>query len=392
MDIRILNKNVELQGLVDDYKSFFFTKKFNKVGDFQLVIDNLSESSALLQRGNLVMVEKDTSKVGIITGINIKQDTEGKDIRTVTGKTLGIIISQRVTYPTNQFDTFRADTESVLRHYIDENITNPANESRKIPQFIQSDNKNQGQEIKWQTRFQNLLDEIEVISDLTKMGWEVKLDLQNRQYVFSVYQGQDKTMQQIENHPVLFSEDHGSIAIMDYTESDYNEKNMAFVATTYPEQELPEEETPVEETPTEETPEIPEPPADPFEDVVVYEVGETTGLDRKEVYMEVNVTEDEYIDAPQLGLNKLSDFKEVVNIECEVFEDSLKYGTDYNVGDIVTVLSKRLGVHSNQRIYSITEIYEADQKAITATLGEPVPSLSERLKLEFKQFDFVKGM
>ena len=48
---------------------------------------------------------------------------------------------------------------------------------------------------------------------------------------------------------------------------------------------------------------------------------------------------------------------------------NLKYKTHYDLGDIITVSSKRWGVQVDARITEITEVYGADGETLELTLG-----------------------
>ena len=52
---------------------------------------------------------------------------------------------------------------------------------------------------------------------------------------------------------------------------------------------------------------------------------------------------------------------------------NFKYGSDYDLGDIVTVRKDSFGVSKDLRITEINEIYENGIYKITPTFGSPLP-------------------
>ena len=95
------------------------------------------------------------------------------------------------------------------------------------------------------------------------------------------------------------------------------------------------------------------------------------------------MTDEEYEEVlKSRGAEKLGALQKV-----SVFDGSLqmnklvgfKFGQDYNVGDIVTVIDEEIGVQVNARVSciqeNVTEKYEAK-----LALGYELPTLSEKMK------------
>ena len=56
------------------------------------------------------------------------------------------------------------------------------------------------------------------------------------------------------------------------------------------------------------------------------------------------------------------------------------YKTDYDLGDKVTILDKKLGVTLNTMITQIEETYESGKVTITPTFGNKIPSLLDKIR------------
>ena len=86
---------------------------------------------------------------------------------------------------------------------------------------------------------------------------------------------------------------------------------------------------------------------------------------------------------PDRGMQKLAEYEKVQAFEGEILTQSnLVYEEDYDLGDIVTIHSPEWGVIVNNRIESITEIYEQGGFRLEAAFGTEIPSFSRTLKKE----------
>ncbi|GAA0429279.1 hypothetical protein GCM10008934_18620 [Virgibacillus salarius] len=92
-----------------------------------------------------------------------------------------------------------------MKHYISRHLVNPDDPKRKISNLVIAPDQKRGQHITWQSRFKNIAEELQDISLATELGWDITLDLENRQYVFDVVEGVNKTTDQDEVPPILFS-------------------------------------------------------------------------------------------------------------------------------------------------------------------------------------------
>ena len=69
---------------------------------------------------------------------------------------------------------------------------------------------------------------------------------------------------------------------------------------------------------------------------------------------------------------------------------STEYKTKWDLGDIVTVISKKYNKTLDLRITELTENYNADGFELTATLGDTETTISDALKRKFDEFEQLK--
>ena len=60
---------------------------------------------------------------------------------------------------------------------------------------------------------------------------------------------------------------------------------------------------------------------------------------------------------------------------------NMRYGRDFNLGDIVTVRDSRIGFETNLRITAVTEVWDLSGYSVTASFGDKAPGIQETVKL-----------
>lgn len=367
--IRIINTQFEILGEIDDYESMFFTRRWHGIDDIEIRINRYKRYADILTRGNIIIVGSDLHKTFIIRHREIELTEEGKLSENWTIKGLGLesVISQRITVPPKDiaYDTLKSNAETVMRHYVNNNIVASTDPKRNIPQLTLAPNLNRGATVEWSSRYKNLGEEVMDISMYSGLGWGVPLDIVNKKWVFKVYEGRNLTVNQSALPPVIFSTEFDSLQSLQYLESDFNYKNSAYVAGQG-EGELRR----------------------------IVELGvEQTGLNRIELFVDArDVEEVNDDDTPipvatinatltERGRQKLSENLQELYVEGQILTKSpFKYEVDYDLGDMVTIREKSWGVTEDTRITEIKEIYETGGFRIEAVFGKDQPTLVDKIK------------
>lgn len=125
------------------------------------------------------------------------------------------------------------------------------------------------------------------------------------------------------------------------------------------------------------------------------ETGEAQGLSRYEVYCDATNLQKDYMDEDvqitltdaeyaavlkQRGEEILAERQARQVLDTKVIaNENLTYKNDYDIGDIVTIRLKRWGVQAEVRITEIEEIFEVDGPTIYLTVGDPAPTLYDKI-------------
>ena len=380
MELYIFDRELNFKGILESYSSFIWRRKYSKCGDFELHCSLTPDTLNLLKKGNVIW-KKDDDEAAYIEYRNLKQDTEGKETLVVKGKFLTGYLGRRIIWGIEKIKT---TPELAMRYLIDKHCINPDNPDRIIPYlklnqlkgipddfYYLSANQTTWEpvamnlpEIEKQTSYKNLLEEVESIATTNKLGIRTLLDIQNKQMLFDVYQGLDRTAEQSENAPAIFSREFENVLEQEYTDSLNNFRNTVLVAG--------EGEGSSRE-------------------LVAIEDGQ--GLDRYELFVDARDLQgkdenDNTIPIAEYrkllenrGLESLAEYTDIQTFESKInVKSNLTYKEDFDLGDIVTCTSKKWGVTIDTRITEIEEVYEESGKKINVTFGNEIPTLIDKIR------------
>lgn len=96
-DIYILNTDYKIIGIVDNYSSAIFTKRYWEYGDFELYIKANAKSLSLLQPDFYIKRNSDTY-IYVIESIQLTTSQEDGDFLTVKGRSVESMLTRRILY------------------------------------------------------------------------------------------------------------------------------------------------------------------------------------------------------------------------------------------------------------------------------------------------------
>ncbi len=361
VSIRIIDKDFNLLGEIDDYESLQFVRRFYKVGEFELHINVNKNNTDKLQEDNLILLGSSFNKIGIIMHRENSYDQNGEptDTLIIKGPTLKGVMSRRLIVPPvsgNGYDSQTGSIETILKAFANNSIVNPVDAARKIPQVAIATDLKRGKQDKWRSRFEVLSDKLAEIGEYAQIGWDVTLDTINNKWVFDVIEGRNLTVDQDTLPPIIFSVDFNSIKSRHYISSSLTAKNVAYAGGKGDDS-----------------------------DRLIQSIGEVTGLERIETFIDCSAAEDA-TELLSLGTQKLGELKKTESFEVGILPyGSFIYEQDYNLGDTVTAQDKKLGVTMNAQIIEFKEVYETSGFSLEGTFGSNIPNLLTMLKKETKK-------
>lgn len=404
--IRIFNPTIDLLAEISNYESLMFIRSRHGIGDLELRINRYKQYTDTLEKGNVIVVGNATHKAYIILHKEIELNESGKASENwlIKALELKVVVGQRITLPppTTAYDNKSGNSETVMKHYVNKNIANPMDIKRKIPQLIIAPDRNRGVSTNWQSRFKNVAEEMAELSLVSNLGWNVRVDYDLQKWVFDVSESRNLSVNQTRLSPVIFSPQFDNIKNMHYVDSDLNYRNTAYIAGQgegvdrrvvelgdsigLARYELFVDARDVaEEIDVENAEPIPRPVQDIIKDLI----------NRGELKL-AEMIQERFLEAqimtPIKGIeitkqtNFITQFQVHESIVTKVKDfSSFIYEEDWDLGDIVTVQTKDLGITLDTLITEVKEIYEPSNYQVEATFGQSRPTLIDKIKQQFAQ-------
>lgn len=324
--------------MIDTYKSLIWTDRYNEYGDFEIECLPTQHIIDICQLGRYIWSDK-SEKTMIIENVSITTDISTGSSLKISGKSLESLLMRRIIWKKTILD---GKVDSQIRKIIEEAFIHPEDPNRKIENFIYEDSKDPSVDalkIKKQFTGTNLYEAVKLVCDRLRIGFKLLLNDKN-QLIFSIYNGEDRSYEQIDNPYVVFSNQNGNLTNSNNVQSTENWMTIALVAG---EDEGEERKT------------------------VVVGDKTITGIDRRELFVDARDLQSETSDGEKIpekeyeenlinrGTDKLEEYKSENLFEGEA--ESLpgyEFNIDYNIGDICE-LETEFGM--NDRVRVIEMIY-----------------------------------
>lgn len=334
MNVYLLDSQFNIIDIIDQYVSLIWTTRYFKRGDFELMVKASKKMVEKLQLGRYLVREKDIDGIAkknvmVIQNIQIQTDVESGDNLIVSGYDLKDIVHRRVIPLQTMYIRDRID--EVVKALIDHNITF-AETGRNIPTF--SFRYTVGSDlVTIQVTGDNLGDYIEEL--LEKYGYGYEVSTSGIYMHFELRQGQDHSLGT--SNPVIFSESFDNLLSTDYTVDTREYANVAYVGGE-----------------------------GEGSNRKIITTGSGTGIDRREIFVDARdissnegeiSTENYNSMLATRGQEALTEHSTTTLFDGNVNNTvNYKLGVDYNLGDIVQVVTS-YGISLPARI---TEIIESD--------------------------------
>lgn len=339
MELRIYDLDLKRKGVIDNFSSLLWNRKFYEPGSFQLKAPLTETNIEYLKEGRII-AKDDSKESGIIESLEYDDSSSMKI--TAKGRFLSSILDRRLIQSTYSFN---GKTEVAMRNLI--------NYVTAIPLFVLGDLNSFEDTVTFQATMKNLLTIEEKLSKSANIGFRVRMDATNKQLIFETYKGLDRTTSQMVNKQVIFSEDYENLYNTDYTFNSQLEKTYAVVggegegsARTY------------------------------------VRVGSGEGFNLKELFVDAKdlrsedfSSNSEYLEAlKQKGYEALNSNALADSFEFKTMPNGqFNYLKDYDLGDIVTISKEKWGITVDKRITEIQETYEKGGYTVDLTLGDALP-------------------
>ena len=338
IEVRVYNPALELQGVIDEFSSLIWIRRYQMPGEFELRTPYAAESKRLLVPENIIQKYDGMAVVdaGIIENIVMTADEI-----IVKGRFLESYLDRRLIKETTYFN---GNAEDSMRSII--------TDMEAIPLLGLGEDQGLTETLKFQATYKSVLNIIQKVCKSTTLGFRIRPDFSERELYFEVYKGADRTSSAAAK--VIFSEKYDNLTNEQYTYDSTAYKTKVFVSQL-------------------------------INDVrVAYSVGGGSGLGLREVHVATNVDTDgrssaQIEDAMKTQGQRALDNK-IIN-ETFTFstdaESPFIYRTDYDVGDLVHINHIAWDINLALRISEIEEDYAGGGRDIVLTCGSPLPEIMD---------------
>lgn len=364
MELLLLDKNFQICGLIDDFSSLVWNRKYYECGNFNLQVAIKYWKQF---KGAVYVYSKDFVETAILETLNYKTTAQGTEIQR-SGRFLESKLAQRVIDKTQYFRNMT--TEDIVRSLVNTFCINAG--TRTIPNLILGERKGLGRKRTIQMTGDNLLNKIYELCKEDELSIHLQYDFDNNKMVFEVWQGLDRLDTQDKNSWAIFSRNFENILEDEYSTDETQYCNFAYVAG-----EVDEEIGTNEDGTTKTT-----------KKRIVTTVNRVKqGEERRELYVDardiqsettdeegnsIKISESEYLEIlKERGIEKLNECNKVETTNFNIDPNSnLKYQEDFDLGDKVVYKNEDLGFNIENRIVEVSEAYENGEKTIDVTFGE----------------------
>ena len=349
MDIKILNKQLIPEAVIDTYMSIIWTDRYNLCGDFEVSIPANIYYLSIFHIGDYIVCDE-SEHVMIIEKIQIKSDPEEGDMMIISGRSVESILDRRIIWGQVNFN---GNVEEVIFKMLNICLGSEASNERKIP-IITYRSANDAYISSLRVDLQCTGDGLyETISKITKsFNLGFKMVLENDRFVFSLYNGVNHSENQLVNPYVIFSPNFDNMLNSNFMEDISPLKTAALIGGE----------------------------GEGSERRYMEVKASPEGLNRREMFVDArditsridgehSLSPEEYNKLLiQRGLLKLVEKKVGMNFEGKIESSQLfVYGKDYNIGDIVQI-ENSYGYKTEARIMEAVISYSGEGFFIYPTL------------------------
>lgn len=351
----------EKVAMIDNAVSVIWIKRFNSCGEFELYLPASAGLIALFSNGE-TFISKENDDSYLMSVENIKLDTNdvNGDFITVSGRSAECLIGRRIVY--SQM-TFTGTAENCIRNFIDRNMIRAGYPStvyqrnqayRNMPFLTLGNAQGYTETIEKQATWKNVLN---VIIDIcVAYDYGFKLEFTGTGFVFNLYKGVDRSVNQSQNTFVIFSPEFENLGNTSYSLDKTTYYNYVWVggegegnarsAAGYWNKTQPE--SPI-------------------------------GMRLRELFVDARNTSSNNGEIPQNeyvellhseAMERCEAAKETKTFEGEILNiNGYVYGVDYGLGDKVSIVNE-YGITGTANVTEITEVDDENGYRLIPTLSE----------------------
>ena len=349
MEIYVIDRNVNILGIIASYDAIVWTTKLSEPGYFKASFLFTAEMNRILQLGNL-LYKTDEKEPAIIRRRYLKLNKYGEETIEIQGYMASRFLNQRIIWSRL---IMQGTSEDIMRKMVQDQIISPEMEERRIDRIQLGEKCGYVDSVEKQVTYDNLQEALTDVANAAGLGYRLRLDLTEKIFLFEVYKGKDRTSGTAE--PCVFSRTMLNVYTENYSEDDSNMRNVCLVGGV-----------------------------GEGENRRLVTVGKGDGFDRYEMFYnasgisEENLTADQYTaQLKQKGEEKLADCTIAKSFENRINQTKAEA---CELGDYVTCVDKDWGIMIDAQVKEIEKGFSKEEETLVITFGDQAPTLIKLIK------------
>lgn len=222
----IMDKNYIIVDILDTFESFYWIERYNKTGDFEIIIPIIEEHLPYIRIGNYISIRESETYM-IIENVTLKTDVENGDTLIISGRTLESMLDRRIVWGKLELS---APIQNIISIMIQQNASVSTSDSRRrLPLIFQpSSDPRVLAPVEQMTLFgDNVYDQVSGLCEAHNIGIK-SIPSANGLFVVTLYSGVDRSWSQNANPPVVFSDSYENLL-----ESNYVQTEVGYASNSY---------------------------------------------------------------------------------------------------------------------------------------------------------------
>lgn len=370
----VLDEKLNTVRLIEKYSSMIWTERYYEAGDFELCIPADPEAFSFFvsaAKKHYYIVKDDPKQntrsmtAMIIYNVKLEDYSTEHDILVITGKCLKSLASRRVV---SSGGLIAGNVQEAVQALVLDHMVNPKDSVRAFSRIIIENDKKIDAITNATVAGMQLDEAIETLVKEPRCGWDIRLNLDDKKFVFTMYKGIDRSLSQPDipnedkNPYVIFSNGFDNLSKTTFVMSTENLKNVAYVSSEYLETDAALGRVRK---------------IDFTQSTGVKGSGrQPTGFDRFELFVDGSsvANESNSVNTNSLrrallakGVESLDGYEDSVEVSGEVVPDlTFKINVDYYLGDLVSVVNE-YDKRFDARVTEVTESISTTEESLIPT-------------------------
>lgn len=368
MELNIFHMDTfERLGIIDEFQLLEITTNYKKHSELELLVSATEENiDYFIANNDDIFLTVGIGKVRGYLIESVKYTDEKKTTLEVYCKSLSSMLGWR------QIDvqqTYRGNVEQVIRSFVNANAVTPTNINRKIDNLILGNLSGITETTEESYSNKELGESLWEICLKFDIAYEIFADITNKMFEFVVWKGTDRSTNQTIRDAVIFSKEFDNVLSQNYTDDKSDYRNTVIIAGE----------------------------GDGVARTYLVVGNENKGRKRREMFVDARDLQSSESDQTKMSQtayeallierakNKQAEYERVQSFETDIVYDSqFTFGSDYFMGDLITIRNDEISVALHTRIVTAKEKYSKKGYELSTEFGSNVPTLLTKIKKAVK--------